>query len=103
MGSDGPEHGTDPSWFGGGKAFLTLGTQGTAATITDASHRAPVCVVWWAGQTLLDHLQIQECVVFASRNDAQTGGQDIGQRSGVAIQVIKADQVWEGRSENMVA
>src|SRR5437016_3189364 len=24
-----PENGTDPSWFGGGKAFLTVGTQRT--------------------------------------------------------------------------
>ena len=37
IGRDGPENGTDPSWFGGGRAFLTLGTQRTCATITDAS------------------------------------------------------------------
>ncbi len=36
-GRDGPENGTDPSWFGGGKAFLTLGTQGTGAAIAEAS------------------------------------------------------------------
>ena len=35
-GRDGPENGTDPSWFGGGKAFLTLGTQLAAAAIADA-------------------------------------------------------------------
>lgn len=33
----GPENGTDPSWFGGGTAFLTLGTQGASATSADAS------------------------------------------------------------------
>jgi hypothetical protein len=37
MRREGPENGTDPSGFGGGKAFLTLGTQGTGATIADAS------------------------------------------------------------------
>src|SRR5947209_8031437 len=36
-GSDGPENRTDPPWFAGGKAFLTLGTHRTGATIADAS------------------------------------------------------------------
>ena len=36
-GGDRPENRTDPSGFGGGKAFLTLGSQATAAAIADAS------------------------------------------------------------------
>src|SRR6266567_3111511 len=56
-------------------------------------------LVWWAAQTLLDHLQIQECVVFASRNETQTGGQNIGQRSGVAIQAIQTYQDLGSREQ----
>ena len=33
---EGPEHSTDPSWFAGGRAFLTLSTQLALAAITDA-------------------------------------------------------------------
>lgn len=37
MGRERPEHRTHPSRFGGGRAFLTLSTQGAASTMADAS------------------------------------------------------------------
>ena len=37
VGRNRPEDSTDPSWLGGTAAFLTLGTQGTEAAMTDPS------------------------------------------------------------------
>src|SRR6266516_4253595 len=51
----------------------------------------PTLCVCWPSQAYSYFFSLQQRVIFTARNHAQPTAQDIGQRSGIAIQTVEAD------------
>src|SRR5947209_1727270 len=76
---------TRPAWGQGNFKTIVKGASRSAL-------RMSTLLVCWAGQTLLNHLQLQQGVILAPRNEAHVGLEHISQRCCIPIQAIKTDQ-----------